>query len=343
MGFKIPKAKKLPSGKWHIDMMLGGQRIYITKNTEKECVKKATLLKAQHENGILGGDADTKITIGDAVDLYIDSRSAVLSPSTIWGYKDIRKTRFQEVMDRRISTISNWQNVINIEAKLCSPKTLHNAWGLVRSALGYVGVEIRNIRLPQRIKQDHVFLEPEQIPILISQCSESAVEIQILLGLHGLRRSEIYGLRYENVHDGIIHVRGARVRSEKGYELKKTNKTAQSVRDVPILIPRLSDLLSESTGKGKDLICPNDPTTDYKRINRICEKAGLPLIGFHGLRHSFASLCYHLGISELEAMKLGGWADFGTMRKIYTHLAESDKMEATKKLKDFFNSGGDNT
>ena len=71
-------------------------------------------------------------------------------------------------------------------------------------------------------------------------------------------------------------------------------------------------------------------------MNRICEKNGLPKIGAHGLRHSFVSLCYHKRIPELVTMRLGGYSDYQTMRKIYTHLAATDFKDATDTLSSFF-------
>ncbi len=62
------------------------------------------------------------------------------------------------------------------------------------------------------------------------------------------------------------------------------------------------------------------------------------LLALHGLRCSFASLCYHAGLTERETMKLGSWSDPGVMRKIYTHISEADSKKANEKLKDFFNS-----
>jgi hypothetical protein len=35
-------------------------------------------------------------------------------------------------------------------------------------------------------------------------------------------------------------------------------------------------------------------------------------------------------------MKIGGWDDAQTMRKIYTHLAEKDLKEKTKSMAQFF-------
>ena len=49
-------------------------------------------------------------------------------------------------------------------------------------------------------------------------------------------------------------------------------------------------------------------------FNRICRKNGLPEIGVHGLRHSFVSLAYHLGWSELTTMQIAGYSDYNTMK-----------------------------
>ena len=59
-------------------------------------------------------------------------------------------------------------------------------------------------------------------------------------------------------------------------------------------------------------------------------------MGVHGLRHSFASLAYHLQIPEKIAMEIGGWSDDGTMRKIYTHLAQKDIADRAKDFSNFF-------
>ena len=78
--------------------------------------------------------------------------------------------------------------------------------------------------------------------------------------------------------------------------------------------------------------------TLYVQINRVCDAAGLPRVSAHGLRRSFASLAYHLRWSELETMRVGGWSDFNTMRKIYTKLAERDKSAAAQKMEQFYSA-----
>ena len=72
------------------------------------------------------------------------------------------------------------------------------------------------------------------------------------------------------------------------------------------------------------------------RINEICAAHGLPQVGNHGLRHSCASLFYHLGIPQKIAMEIGGWKDPGTMNKIYTHLSQKDIAARSRQFSDFF-------
>ena len=92
------------------------------------------------------------------------------------------------------------------------------------------------------------------------------------------------------------------------------------------------------TAAGDGALVQGSLNTLYVQINRVCGAAGLPRVGVHGLRRSFASLAYHLRWSELETMRVGGWSDFNTMRKIYTKLAERDKSAAAQKMEQFYSA-----
>ena len=75
---------------------------------------------------------------------------------------------------------------------------------------------------------------------------------------------------------------------------------------------------------------------------KICRENNLPNVGIHGLRHSFASLAYHLQIPEKIAMEIGGWSDYQTMRKIYTHLSSIDRKKAENKMAEFYKNANKN-
>ena len=131
---------------------------------------------------------------------------------------------------------------------------------------------------------------------------------------------------------------GSTVRqSDGGFVDKDTNKNTTSRRTIPIMIPELEKALSlvpkeERLGK----VCSGSYDRIWEKINSLCRENGLPEVGFHGLRHSFASIGYALGVSELEMMRLGGWSDTKTMHKIYTHIAEADLLKSQNKIAKFF-------
>lgn len=169
-------------------------------------------------------------------------------------------------------------------------------------------------------------------------------EIPALLALHGLRRSEVYALRWEDVdlHSGLLHVRRSAV-IDRNNELvqRDATKTEAGTRTVPIMIPELRAALEAAEGR-EGLVVRQSIAYLYQQVNEACGRAGLPLVGVHGLRHSFASLAYHLGWGEMETMSVGGWSDRETMHRIYTHLAETDREKAQKKMEKFYKNANRN-
>lgn len=339
---RVPKPRKLPSGTWFIQLRLGGQSIPVSARTERECVRMAQLRKAEYQAGIRSAPKRSAPTLTEAIDSYISKRDAVLSPSTIRGYRIIQRTRFQPLMHRPIDSIQpgEWQAAVNDEAKTVAPKTVKSAWGLMVSVIrDATGQSAPIVRLPQQIPHEKKFLQPEQIKTFIAAVHGTKVEIPALLGLSSLRQSEILALTWDNIDfkQRKIKIRGAAVRDDQNRLVtRQQNKTLGSTRDVPIFIDELYSALLASRSDGSEQVVQISHVTLFKNINRICRENGLPEIGVHGLRHSFASLAYHLGIPALVTMQIGGWSDKNTMLQIYTHLAESDKALGADKLSEFF-------
>lgn len=337
-----PKPKKLPSGKWHIDMTLDGQRYYITEATKKDAIARAALIKAEYMNGVRSTPPSRR-TLAEAQERYINQRRNVLSPSTIRGYTTIMNTRFREVQTTPLCDIKHWQSIINIEAQLVSAKTLKNAWGFIKAVLKDNGILAPSVSLPQVVRKDYQYLEPDQLQGFLAAIRGHQYEFEYLCGLHGLRRSEILALTRESFQQvrkkgfrgTVIQVRGAVVFDGEKMVRKKENKNSMSRREVPVFIDRLLELLPFHTFQTPTLYMAN---STGKQLTALCRKAGLPEMGMHSLRHSFASLCYFLGISEAECMRLGGWSDPSVMRKFYIHLAEREHWTSVEKLKNFVQS-----
>lgn len=329
---KIPTPRKRGQ-KWYVDLRREG--VTVIEDTEAAAIAKAQAIRAGFVP-VKKKAAD--VTLETAIDNYIAVRQNVLSPSTVVGYKSVKKNRFKNYMDMPIADIPDWQTVINSEALVCSPKTLKNAWGLVAPAIKAAGVDLPKLTFPQIVPKDPVFLTPDQIKIFVSAIKGTPVEIPALLGLHSLRRSEIAALDWSNVDlkKKTIKVSGAVVPGENWTLVEKpTNKNNSSTRIIPIMIPELYDALNAVKDKqGKVVTCYI--STVYDWVNDVCDKNNLPRLGVHGLRHSYASLAYHVQMPEQAAMQIGGWSDYGTMRKIYTHLSALDISQAENKMSEFY-------
>lgn len=324
----VPKPRKLASGTYFGQVMFDGERKPVSASTEAEYYAKAKAVKL----GLIEAErTKSGITLAKAVRNYIDSNEYVLSPSTIRGYEIIYRNRFKDYMGKDISNI-NYQEMINVEAKLVSPKTLANAWALISPAIENAGVAAPKVRKPSVVAKDEDWLDYEQIKVFLSAVEGEPVELAALLALHGLRLSELVDLDVSQITKDGIAIRGASVFNRE-YKLvhKDSNKNKTSRRTVPILIPRVLDILP---AEGKAV--PLHPVTVGRHITKVCLKAGLPQCSPHDLRRTFASLAFHLGWNAQTTMLLGGWSNMQTVNAVYRKLADKDRSADVAKMLEFY-------
>lgn len=324
------KPRKLSSGNWTIQIMVKGQRISITDSTKSAVINRAMAIKES--------PLPTKrqsMTWREAIDLYLDNSENVLSPSTLKQYNSSARNHFQDIMDLNLDDEINWQIEINKDAGKCAPKTVQNNWTMISSVMTFYKLPKPDVRLPQIPEKEMPFLDMEEIKILMDKVENTDIESVVLLALNGLRRSELLALKKSDVDfkNHNIHVHGAIVASRHGFVKKETNKNVSSSRIVPILIPRLEEVLKNTD----DPLVKYAPESIARKIRMDCLTSGLPdHIGCHALRHSFCSLCYTNGITEGQCMKWGGWSDPGTMRKVYTHFSEREQSKAAEAIRSLF-------
>jgi len=336
---KIPEPKKLKSGTWFIQLRLNGVSIPVTGRTAKECRDAATLIKSEHRAGVKKIQAPDEMTLREACERCIQRKErAGRSPETIRGYDIITRNRFQTVMDRPISSVKNWQEIYDEEASRLSPKTMQNTWSFLNTAVKESGLALPTIQTVAVETEEHPFLEPEEIGRFVSAAVEDKYRIALYLALCSCRVSEILALDWKNVdlENDIIRISGAVVRDKNNKKVeKKSNKTEESARYIPIFIPELRSALNEVKDKSGKVVKANQNTI-LEHADKVCDAAQLHRVGIHGLRHSFASLAYSLNVPVKVTMKLGGWSDFNTVMKIYTHLAKKDVGKYSSQIKDFF-------
>lgn len=320
----------------------------MTGPNKKALVKEAAYLKAEWRAGRRAAQSDTAAspTVSECFDRYLVDRSRTLSPLTIRHYREVQKHRFTSIMSLRVADIDpdEWQGLVNTEAEKYAPKTLKNGYSAIKTVVSAVAkVQLPDVTFPGSTSKPRPFLKPKEIPFFISAVKETKYAVPLLLALSSMRISEIDALRWEEIPEDpdFIQVSGAVVLDENNsYVTKAQNKNETSARAVPLLIPELRAAL-ERDRKESGFVMPCTQNNLRLACHRICRAAGITDVTPHGLRHSFASLCYHLKVPEKIAQEIGGWADSATMHKIYTHIAQSDIEHYQSALSDFFAARAD--
>ena len=337
-GVKLPAIKQLPSGSWRTRIYIDGRTVSITKPTYDECAAEYLALK----NGVIeaqAGASGKNITVETAVKKYIDSKKGFLSPSTIAGYEKFKRAMFQSMMKKNIFAVSDsqWQAAIRAERQAGkSPKYIKNGWMFFSACIVAAGAPRPEVMLYPDEHHERAYLAPDEIDRFVESVKGAPVEIPALLCLSSLRRSEMLALTWDNVDldSNVLYVRGAIVRGSDGMVSKKQNKTDKSRRSVPIIPPLREALLKEPERQGAVVRMTGDYALTL--VKKTCQVAGITVVDLHGLRHSFASLAYHLQIPEMIAAEIGGWNDLSTMHNIYTHLAEKDIADRSRQFCNYF-------
>lgn len=330
---KIPKATKLPSGSWNVKLMVDGVRLSITEPTKKEAEAKAAAVKL----GMQSAQKRRDITVGEAIDLYIESKDAVLSPSTIAGYKKQRANTLQSLMDIPVASLTQEavQVAINSMARTKSPKYVKNAHGLLTAALHVYRPDfVLHTTLPQKEKHEIVIPSTEDVQKIAQFAKGKKFELPFLLAAWlGLRASEIRGLTWDCVGADTVHIKHALVDGSDGPVLKLT-KTYSSDR-VLSAPPYIMQLIAAQPRTDNFIIHYNRNQL-YKCLERACRSLGLQRYRFHDLRHYQASVMLSMGVPDKYAMERMGHASVNMLKNVYQHTMAEKSKEIASEINAFF-------
>lgn len=343
MKTKLPKPQKLPSGAWRCQVMVGGKRVSVVEDRPELAQAKAVALKS----GYVKEKKEIKergehITLGEAIERYLEMKSGVLSPSTVRGYDTIKRNRFRSLMDRDVSTITkaDVQTAVSSEAKQASPKTVCNAYGLIRPVLKEYGIDVFGVKLPQKVKPNKKYLQPDDIGKLLSAAEGDSCEIAIIMAVWlGMRRSEIIGLCWDCVDFDRMTIQVRRTvvpdRNNK-WVLKDGAKNESSQRTISCpqyIMDRLKAVYKEGA---EGQIFKIHPDTLRRHIHRICSDAGITDTTVHGLRHTNAAVMKSLGVDDRHAMARGGWKTEATYKQTYSYIFDQDAKNADSEINEYF-------
>lgn len=344
---KLPKIEQLPSGSYHCHLYSHtddqGKRVYVslTDQSLDALTRRVLEFKADKKIEKLS-PAPRSFTVADALDAYITNREAVISPSTLRSYRSVSKYRLQSIMHLQVSTLrqEDIQKAINQDAKTVSPKTIHNAAGLLSAALEAARPDFHyRVTLPQKEKSEICIPTEENVRLLLQKATGTELELPVTLAaLCGMRLSEIAALRREDIDlkSGLIHIRHSLVHDGKTW-IEKRNKTTESTRDL-----KIGDTVKSHIQNA--LTRPNDNgdyiTLDPYRIEhryRLLVRDTLPRsYTFHALRHYTCSVMLQLNIPKNYIASYLGHSTENMIDKVYGHIMSSKRNTVDDLLNDFY-------
>lgn len=337
----MAKAKKLPSGSWRVNQYVGkdadGKRVY--KSFTADSKKEAEYMAAEYAMYYKDLEKPRNMTVGMAIDKYIKSKDNVLSPSTIMGYKQIRKNYFKRIEDIKLGALTKdiIQNEVNALAKTVSAKTVKNAYGLLSAAIKeYYPALPLDITLPQRIKPEIYIPTEKEMSIIMTAAKDTPMEVPIALAAYlGMRKSEILALKWSKVDltNKTITIDSAVVKSENGL-ITKVPKSSAGQRTIDLPDTVVSVLRRHKNSS--DYVCPVSEGMIFKNFSAILKKNNIEHFRFHDLRHYHASVLLELGIPDKYAMERMGHATNNILKNVYQHTRTQKQKEVSAALNDYF-------
>lgn len=350
---------------FHYGMDANGKRVKKTKTYDTHIAAAQALQifemkKARHEIAI-----PTELTVGMWLEQWL---AEVVAPnrarSTAYGYGNMIKNHLKPALGSTVLQELSPQQIqayyLAKRAEGLSSNTVHKHHQLLFTALEFaVKQEVlgrnpaRLVEAPVKERPHHTFYTTDQLRALFHAVQGMPLEPAVkLAGYLGLRRSEICGLKWENVdlEQGIITICAART-TVGGVTINKGPKTNSSVRTLGISgMNELEELLGAMRADHAErrLKNPNFNPEGYVLVHsngqpyapdyvsawftKFVSDQGLPYLTLHGLRHSFASAANELHIPMFKISKALGHSNTTVTSQVYTHLFDDTQNEVLSQV-----------
>lgn len=321
----------LPSGSLRLRKMYKGRNvtiIFTDEPTEKQIVKALseeidrTPYKKEH------------ISFKTAAERYFEVKNAVLSPSTLRGYKSILKNlpeRFTKMLISDIDSIAV-QHMVNQYSKDHSPKSTRNAYGFVVAVLAmFFPDKVYVTTLPQKRKYEPYIPSDSDVKRILDYSKGTMFEIALILATFGLRRSEICALTMDDISGNTLTINKAMVQDPDKNWIIKTTKTEAGTREI-YLPDNVIELIN-----AQGYIYKGYPNSIVCYLQKAQQKLGIPKFSLHKLRHYYASMSHAIGIPDSYIMASGGWKSDSTLKQVYRHALDDKKETMQKQAADYIN------
>ncbi len=362
--------RKRKDGRWEGRYTAGinpenGKQIFKNVLGKTQAEVKEKLKKALADSQRLDLAKQGKYTVGTWMDVWFENVAKIkVRPSshqTYKGYIDNHiKPNIGKVSLEKLTTMELQKfyrklltkgRVERIEAenqpKGLSAKTVRNINQVISSAMDFAIAQkiisenpCKAVALPKIEHKEMQTIPAEQLQTFLTEAKATGVyEMYYIELATGLRRGELLGLKWEdiNMQQGIIRVR-RQVARINGKIVEAPLKTKNSYRAVTIS-PQAIEVLKQQKAKTNDQYVfpspnggPISPDSVNNMLKRVLERAGIPKVRFHDLRHTFATLALQNGVDIKTVSGMLGHFSAGFTLDTYAHVTTAAQKEAAQTM-----------
>ena len=359
--------RKRDDGRWEGRIVVGHKKNgdpihrYVLARTQKELIVKLHDCIKMYRDADL--TEDSNMTLGEWLDRWINEYMIfTIRESTLDSYKAMIKNQIKPYLgDRPLSALTTQElqkfyNTVKKKGRV-KPDKLHGtelADSMVRGihmmlheALD-MAVRLRLIvknptvgtTIPKNNYPPKQILNDEQLDRFMKRIRQDERWYDFFYTelTTGLRRGEICGLKWEDfdAENGKLKVRRSVAKRKGGGLNIGETKTETGMRTI-VLPPSTAELLRKRKETAvSEWIFPNiyepekpmHPDYAYHRLKTLLKQAELPLIRFHDLRHTFATLALEHGMDVKTLSATIGHVSSATTLDIYSHITDTMQRQA---------------
>lgn len=361
-GKKEGSIHRLPSGSWRAQVTLQGRRLGFTAKTRRECQEWIKKTQGQIDEGMTF--ASTKITLAEYLDGWLSNSKFSKRPATWKHYEQLIRSYIVPIIgnlkikDLRPEHIQGLYNQL-LEQKV-GVYVVRKIHTLLHSALVQavkMGMIPRNpanaVMQPKEPSKEMKILDENQVSQLLVSVSDHRWEALFYLAVTtGMRQMELLGLKWTDLDwvKRTIKVERQLVRPDKEgsqFAPPKTKFGRRSVdlgsRAIEFLRRHYQHQHVERMAAGEHWIesgliftnsngGPIHPRNLLRDLKMLLRHTGLPMIRFHDLRHTAASLMLNHGTPVLVVSRRLGHAKPSITLDVYGHLLPTMQAEAAEML-----------
>ena len=355
---------QLPSGSWRFQISLQGKRIGKTYKKKVDALAGLRKLQNQLERGF---DLDgSKVLLNEYLLQWLENKKTSIRNKTAHQYEQI-------VLDHIIPHIGNIPlkdlKLAKVE-KLCADllnanvgiRTIRMTHAVLHSALekavqyDLIGKNpAHKADVPKYKHSEMTFLDSDQATQFLIAAQDSRYEALYYMAIHtGMRQGELFGLKWTDLDWAreTIRVRRQVTRIPKQGWAFESPKTKAGLRTIKLEAGILKIVRQHQARQDLEKIVVGDKWEEFnlmfpstvgtpghqsalrKDFLKVLDRAGLPRLRFHDLRHTAATLMLNNDVPPIVVSKRLGHSKTSITLDTYGHLIQKMQDQAAKIMDD---------